>query len=106
MKCCMVDSVESVSVGDRLDPSEESEVLSQNAASDIPDPVQVLDSLDLSYVNEPHHRKVRDMLREFRSMWDSSLGKIGITEHCVYLLPATRPIAQHPYRAGPTARED
>ena len=46
------------------------------------------------------------MLKEFTPMWDGSLGTIGVTEHRIDLLPGTRPISQHPYRAGPKAREE
>lgn len=100
----VIDSVEYVVVGDTPRPSEESEASSREAASDVPDTIEELESLDLSHVSEPHHRKWRDMLREFTSMWDGSLGKIWIPEHCIDLLPGTRPIAQHSYQAGPTTR--
>ena len=45
------------------------------------------------------------MLREFAPMWSGDLGEINTTEHYIDLLPGARPVAQHPYRAGPRARE-
>ena len=38
-------------------------------------------------------------------MWDGSLGEVNTTEHHIDLLKGARPIASHPYRAGPRARE-
>ncbi len=38
-------------------------------------------------------------------MWGGNLGEINSTSHRIDQNPGTRPIAQHPYRAGPRARE-
>lgn len=100
----MVDSVRSVSVGDTPSPSEESGAYSRKAASEVPDLVAKLESLDLSHVHDPQRRTFRDMLHELTSMWNGYFRKIGITEHWIALLPCTRPVAQHPYLVNPTAR--
>ncbi|CAN8069508.1 unnamed protein product, partial [Agarophyton chilense] len=70
------------------------------------DPVKELEELDLGHVLESHRESLREMLREFTTMWDGSLGEINTTEHRIDLWPNTRPVAQHPYRAGPKAREE
>ena len=64
-----------------------------------------LDDIDLSHVDEKHRPRLLTMLQKYAKMWDGSLGEINTTEHHIELVPDARPIASHPYRAGPKARE-
>lgn len=64
-----------------------------------------VEDLDLSHVPTRLREKFRNMLKRYSSMWDGTLGEIQIAQHCIELVPGTRPIAQPPYRAGPKARE-
>ncbi|CAN8076686.1 unnamed protein product [Agarophyton chilense] len=73
---------------------------------DRPDPVQELEDLDLSHVPESYRHRLQELLRDFTTMWYGSLGDNATTEHRIDLLPDTRPISQHPYRAGPAARAE
>ena len=64
-----------------------------------------LDELDLGHVPPTHREKLRSLLQEFSTMWDGSLGEVNTTEHHIDLVKRARPIASHPYRVGPRARE-
>lgn len=70
------------------------------------DPVRDLEELNLGHVLDSHREKLQEMLREFSPMWDDSFGKVSNREHRIDLLPGTKHIAQHPYRADPKAREE
>lgn len=60
---------------------------------------------DSDNVLESHWETLREILRKFTAMWDGSLGKIGVTEHRIDLVPKTRPISQSSYKAGGKAWE-
>ena len=45
------------------------------------------------------------MLAPHEGMWSGDVGKIRATEHCIDLKSNTRPIRQHPYRAGAESRK-
>ena len=64
-----------------------------------------LDELDLGHVPPTHREKLRSLLHEFSTMWDGSLGEVNVREHHIDLVKGARPIASHPYRAVPRARE-
>eukprot|EP00171_Calliarthron_tuberculosum_P023134 IDg23134t1 len=61
--------------------------------------------LDLSHLSEEWQEKLRAMLAKHERMWNGFLGEINTTEHHIELEPGTRPIRQHPYRAGHHARD-
>ena len=64
-----------------------------------------LEEVDLSHVDAKYHQSIKKMLHKYNAMWDGSIGEISTVNHHIHLQPGTRPIAQHPYRAGPRARE-
>lgn len=49
--------------------------------------------------------QVVELLDEFTDMWSGRLGKITAAKHRVELIPGSRPVFQHPYRAGLKTRE-
>ncbi len=65
----------------------------------------MVDSLDLSYIPIGFQTRIRELLPKYEGMWDGNLDKINTTSYRIDLNPGTRPIAQHPYRAGPRARK-
>ena len=64
-----------------------------------------VEDIDLSHAEAQYRPRIRDMLRKYESMWDGSVGEVATVNHRIDLKPVTRPIAQHPYRAGAKARE-
>ena len=49
--------------------------------------------------------RILKMLAPHKDMWSGDLSKIRATEHHIDLKPNTRPIHQHPYRAGAESRK-
>ena len=49
--------------------------------------------------------RILNMLAPYKDMWSGDLGKIRATEHNIDLKPDTRPLHQHPHRAGPESRK-
>ena len=49
--------------------------------------------------------RILNMLAPYKDMWSGDLGKIRATEHNIDLKPDSRPLHQHPYRAGPESRK-
>ncbi|CAN8069907.1 unnamed protein product [Agarophyton chilense] len=60
-----------------------------STSGDRPDPVQEFEGLDLSHVPESYRHRLRELLRDFTTIRDGSLGEIATTEHRIDLLPDT-----------------
>ena len=64
------------------------------------------DLVDLSHIqDEEKSARILEMLALHKDMLSGDLGKIQATEHLIDLKPNTRPIHQHPYRAGAESRK-
>lgn len=61
--------------------------------------------MDLSHVPGNYQDRLRSLLRKYYSIWSGNLGEIAASEHHIDLVPGTRLITQHPYRAGPRTQE-
>ena len=81
------------------------ESVTNEAAQTPPEAPPTVEDLDLEHVPTSHREKFHGVLRNFSHMWDGSLGAIRATKHHIYLIEDAHPIACHPYRAGPKARE-
>lgn len=64
-----------------------------------------VDTLNLDHIDPRFHGRLRSLLHKYAQMWDGTLGEITTTEHHIELLPGTKPLLSHPYRAGPAARK-
>jgi Reverse transcriptase (RNA-dependent DNA polymerase) len=63
------------------------------------------DEVDLPTLQGEWKGKVMTLLERYSHMWDGSLGEIKATKHRIQLIPGSKPVHSHPYRAGPKARE-
>ena len=71
-----------------------------------PLPKDLKDLVDLSHItNDTLKARILDILASHKDMWSGDLGEIRATEHHIDLRPDTRPLHQHPYRAGPESRK-
>ena len=70
-----------------------------------PEKIPELPELDVGGVPPSLAERLRSLLRRYRSLWDGQLGTIRQTEHRIQLKPGATPVRQHPYKAGPRARE-
>ena len=76
------------------------------APSGAPLPKDWKDLVDLSHItDEKLKARILKMLAPHKDMWSGYLGKIRATEHNIDLKSNTRPLHQHPYRAGPESRK-
>jgi len=48
------------------------------------------------------HRKVHELLDQFKSMWSGKLGELKATTHHIQLQPDAKPVYSAPYSAGRT----
>ena len=74
--------------------------------SGAPLPKDWKDLVDLPHItDEKLKARILNMLAPHKDMWSGDLRKIRVTEHNIDLKPGTRPLHQHPYRAGPESRK-
>jgi hypothetical protein len=59
----------------------------------------------LAHLTPQERKKVLDMLRKHRNMWDGRLGQVHSTAHRIQLNPGSKPAYSQPYRAGAKAIE-
>jgi len=64
-----------------------------------------LPEVDVSSVPTEWLGAVKALLQKHVSLWEGKLGLIRGVEHRIRLKPGAVPVRQHPYKAGPMARE-
>jgi len=64
-----------------------------------------LPGVDVSSVPDEWSGALRALLKKHTPLWGGNLGLIRGVEHRIRLKPGAVPVRQHPYRAGPLARE-
>ena len=64
-----------------------------------------LNDADLTHLDPVTHNHVRNLLMEYRRMWDGKLGAVTSTQHRIELPPNAKPFHTSPYRTGPKAHE-
>jgi len=64
-----------------------------------------LPEVDVSSVPTEWSGALKALLQKHASLWEGKLGLIRGLEHRIRLKPGAVPVRQHPYKAGPMARE-
>jgi len=64
-----------------------------------------LPEVDVSSVPTEWSGPLEALLKKHASLWEGKLGLIRGVEHRIRLKPGAFPVRQHPYKAGPMARE-
>jgi len=64
-----------------------------------------LPGVDVSLVPDEWSGALRALLKKHAPLWGGNLGFIRGVEHRIRLKPGAVPVRQHPYKAGPLARE-
>jgi len=64
-----------------------------------------LPGVDVSSVPDEWSGALRALLKKNAPLWGGNLGLIRGVEHRIRLQPVAVPVRQHPYKAGPLARE-
>ena len=64
-----------------------------------------LPGVDVASVPDEWSGDLRALLKKHAPLWGGSLGLIRGVEHRIRLKPGAVPVRQHPYKAGPLARE-
>jgi len=64
-----------------------------------------LPGVDMSSVPDEWTGALRALLKKHAPLWGGNLGLIRGVEHHIRLKPGAVPVRQHPYKAGPLARE-
>ena len=64
-----------------------------------------LPGVDVSSVPDEWSEDLRALLKKHAPLWGGNLGLIRGVEHRIRLKPGAVPVRQHPYKAGPLARE-
>jgi len=80
-------------------------LVTDDASSPAAAAVAMLDQVDLSGVPDWLLPDVQALIRRHAYTLDGTLGSIDATVHRVEIQPGTKPIRQHPYRAGHHARD-
>lgn len=68
-------------------------------------PVMAFDDLNVSPVSSSHRDRLRQVLSEFITVLDGSLGKSSTNKHQIDLLPNNKPLSHSAYKTGPEGRE-
>lgn len=61
--------------------------------------------VDLGNVPPELAERLTEILQRHSTLWDGTLGLMKQTQHRIQLKPGVTPVRQHPYKAGPRARE-
>jgi len=64
-----------------------------------------LPGVGVSSVPEEWSGALSALLKKHAALWGGNLGLIRGVEHRIRLKPGAVPVRQHPYKAGPLARE-
>jgi len=64
-----------------------------------------LPEVDVSSVPDEWSGALEALLKKHAPLWGGNLGLIRGVEHRIHLKPGAVPVRQHPYKAGPLARE-